>query len=75
MRLTDLGWAVVLLSFVVVWLVACGVVAYVATQKRRSGFGWFMWAFLLSPLFAVVCLAALPASEDTDEGKKDWRRF
>ena len=35
-------------------------VPYVASQKDRSGFAWFWIAVLMTPLLALIALAALP---------------
>ena len=42
------------------------VVAYVAIEKGRSGIAWLVVAFVLSPLFAVLCPAALPSVIDDE---------
>lgn len=45
---------------VVFWIVLCFVVAYVATQRGRSGVGFFFLAFFLSPLVGFLVAIALP---------------
>jgi len=42
------------------WIAMAFVVAYVARQKGRSGEKWLAAAMLFSPLFAILCLCALP---------------
>ena len=50
------------LWLLVAWVVGALVVAYVAGQKGRNGFLWALLSFLLiSPLLALLALAALPA--------------
>ncbi|WP_100811710.1 hypothetical protein [Microbacterium sp. BR1] len=41
------------------------VVGYAATQKGRSGFGFFMLAFLFSFLVGILVLLAMPAVSTT----------
>lgn len=43
-----------------VWLPLCFVVAYVAAQKGRSGFGMFFLSLFLSPLIGLLVTIALP---------------
>lgn len=45
-----------------VWLVLCVVVGVAAGNRGRSGFGWFLLAFLLSPLIAAILLILLGPS-------------
>jgi hypothetical protein len=39
-------------------------VPYVAAQKGRSGFGWALIALFLTPLLALLALAAVPELEE-----------
>lgn len=48
------------LLILVVWFLLSFTVGYVAEQKGRSGPGWFFFAMVLSPLFAILCVMALP---------------
>jgi hypothetical protein len=41
-----------------------GLVPYVASEKRRSSFGWVLTALFLTPLLALIALAALPTGEE-----------
>jgi hypothetical protein len=41
-----------------------GLVPYVASEKRRSSFGWILTAFFLTPLLALIALAALSTGEE-----------
>jgi len=57
-----------------IWLAsACFVVAYVAEQKARSGAAWFFVALLFTPVFATLCLAALPAGDHFQEADEEDR--
>lgn len=42
------------------YLGASILVAVVAGQKGRPGFTWFIFALLLTPVFAILCVIALP---------------
>ncbi|WP_041798034.1 hypothetical protein [Rhodopseudomonas palustris] len=49
-----------------VWLILCFVIGAAASNRGRSGFGWFFLAFLLSPLIAAILLILLgPSREST----------
>ena len=57
-----------MLVMIFVWIplcVAAGMFAHI--RRNRSGFGWFLFAFFLSPFFAFLFCAILE--------KKDWRGF
>jgi hypothetical protein len=41
-----------------------GLVPYVASEKRRSAFGWVLTALFLTPVLALLALAALPMGEE-----------
>ena len=47
----------------IVYLVICGIIGVVAACCGRNLFGWFLIAFLLSPVLAVVLLIVLPPRE------------
>ena len=50
------------LWLIAAWIVGTLVVAYVAGQKGRSGLLWaFLSLVLISPLLALLALAALPS--------------
>ncbi len=53
------------------WLVFSVVVAVAASSRGRSGFGWFLLSFILSPLLAIILVLVLPkigqAAMATDE--------
>lgn len=48
--------------FVVLWLFLSFVAGIIASRKGRSGVGFFLLAFLLSPLIGII--AALVANPD-----------
>ena len=41
-----------------------GLVPYVASEKRRSASGWILTSLFLTPLLALIALAALPIGEE-----------
>lgn len=45
------------MEVLVFWLGFCVLVGYFANKKGRNGFGWFLLAFVISPLFAGIALA------------------
>ncbi|WP_148287955.1 hypothetical protein [Rhodopseudomonas sp. B29] len=66
---------------IVVWLVLCFVIAAAAGNRGRSGFGWFLLAFLLSPLIAAILLILLGPSAvaaqmvSTEKDDDRWRNL
>jgi hypothetical protein len=53
--------AVIILLGGFLYLITAGaLVPWVAQQKGRSGFGWFLIALFWTPLFALIALAAVP---------------
>jgi hypothetical protein len=42
---------------IVLWLFFCAVSARIAEKKGRSGWGYFLLSFLLSPLIGMICAA------------------
>ncbi len=54
------------LFILLVWLLGSSVCGYVASQKGRSGFWWPLIALIISPLLALIAIAALPAVRDED---------
>lgn len=51
----------------IVWLMLfAGVVAYIASQRGRSGLNWFFISILISPLISFIILIAIPAREKKD---------
>lgn len=47
--------------FVILWIVLAVVVGWAASQKGRSGGGFFLMSLLLSPLVGLLVLIAVPA--------------
>ena len=50
------------MAWLLIWPVLCFVVAFVAGERGRSGVGFFLLSFFLSPLIGLLVLIALPAS-------------
>jgi len=44
------------MGWIVVWAVAAALVGALASQRERSGFGWFVLALVVSPLLAGLGL-------------------
>ncbi len=59
-ELMKLGFLVTLLAFGM-WVGSASVAAWVAWEKGRDPVAWFVVAFFLSPLVALVALGAAPA--------------
>lgn len=59
------------MAWVVIYAVICGVIGFWAADHGRHGFGWFVIAFLVSPLLAAVLLCVLP---DESRGSRRIRR-
>jgi hypothetical protein len=55
-----LGFLLTLFAFGA-WVGGASVTAWVAWEKGREPVGWFVVAFFLSPLVALLALSALPA--------------
>jgi hypothetical protein len=79
----TIGYQELLIFFVLVlpYLIATfGLVPYVAATKGRSGLGWVLLALLVTPLLALIALAAVPVLEEelpaTSEETPDfkWRK-
>ncbi len=47
------------MEFVLFWLVGAIVVAVIASNRGRSGFGWFLLSLVLSPLICLILVLAL----------------
>ncbi|MBL4815823.1 MAG: hypothetical protein JKY74_10100 [Shewanella sp.] len=58
------------MTYVFFWIVLSIAVAVIATSKNRSGFGWFLISFLITPLIAIICVACMPAIAKDDPTKK-----
>lgn len=59
------------MEIVIGWLICAIVVAVIASNRGRSGFGWFLIAALLSPLIGLILVLVFPkrgvAAMATDE--------
>ena len=55
-----LGFVLTLFGFAA-WVGGASVTAWVAWEKGREPVAWFVLAFFLSPLVALVALTAVPA--------------
>ena len=55
-----LGFVLTLFGFAA-WVGGAAVAAWVAWEKGREPVAWFVLAFFLSPLVALVALSAVPA--------------
>lgn len=42
------------MELIVIWLALCLIPAYIASQKGRSGAGYFLLGVVLSPLIALI---------------------
>jgi hypothetical protein len=56
-------WVLPIVLLLGVWVIGSIFVGWVARQKYRSGFGWFINGLIFSPLLAMIALAAVPARE------------
>jgi hypothetical protein len=48
-------------------IASLGIVPYVARAKRRSGSGWAILALLVTPVIALLALAAMPVTRRDDD--------
>ena len=53
------------MTLLIGWLVLALLVGVVAGARGRSGFGWFLFACVLSPLIGFIVVALLPSLQDT----------
>jgi len=59
-ELVRLGFLLMLWAFGI-WVGGASVTAWVAWEKGRDPAAWFVMAFFLSPLVALIALSAVPA--------------
>jgi RNA polymerase subunit RPABC4/transcription elongation factor Spt4 len=52
-------WMFIWIGWLVIWLVVSVVIGVLASKRGRSGFGWFLLAFIISPLLAGLLLALI----------------
>ena len=49
------------MELILFWIILSALAAVYAGSKGRSGFGWFCFSFLLSPLIGFIAIAVLPS--------------
>ena len=61
-----------LLTFLAVWGIMCAGVAGLADARGRSGFGFFLLSFFLSPLLGLIAVLIMKnlTEEDTKESER-----
>jgi hypothetical protein len=57
--LVRVGFVLALWAFFI-WIGGAGVAAWVAWERGREPVAWFVLAFFLSPLVALIALGAVP---------------
>lgn len=57
------------MEWLLIWLACSVVVAIIAKSRNRSGFGWFLFSVMLSPLLGLILVVCLkePASATATE--------
>lgn len=58
------------MEFVIGWLIFAVIVGVIAGSRKRSGFGWFLLAVLISPLLALILVLALGVPKPPAEATK-----
>src|SRR5207244_7224203 len=53
-------------------ITSVGIVPYVAGQKGRSGLVWILLSLLVSPVIALLALAAMPVTRGGDDQMAAW---
>lgn len=61
------------MEILISWLIFAGVIGFIATQRGRSGIGFFLLSALLSPLIGLIVLLATPGGTSV-ASHKDERR-
>lgn len=51
------------MEIVVGWIIFALLPAIIAPSRGRSGFGWFLISLLISPLFGLILVLALPTRQ------------
>ena len=57
------------MEFFLGWILFSIIPAIIASNKGRSGFGWFMLSLVISPLFAGILVAVLPSQKKKLEAR------
>ena len=57
------------MEFLLGWILFSIIPAIIASNKGRNGFGWFMLSLVISPLFAGILVALLPAQKTVVEAR------
>jgi len=52
------------------WLFCCVIIGVIAGKKGRSGFGYFLLSFLLSPLVGIIIVLIIDDNNKIIEKKK-----
>lgn len=53
--------------YVLFWAVLAVCVGYLASKRGRSGFGWFLFSCILTPVVGVIMVALLPDLSKEDQ--------
>jgi uncharacterized membrane protein YhdT len=59
LRLLPAGGCVIMVLTLLIWFFLCALVGAVATSRGRSGFGWFLFSCVLSPLLGGIVVLLL----------------
>lgn len=59
-----------LLPWVLFWLFLCNVPACIATYKGRSGWGFFVFSILLTPLIGLLLILVLQPTQEKLEQRQ-----
>jgi hypothetical protein len=66
-----------MLTFIIFWIaLSLAVGMFASIRRKRSGIGWFLLAFIVSPLLAIIFVAILqekPARPDHMKPKGFWQ--
>lgn len=60
----DILALIVVLLVLVAFIALCMIPTSMAKKRGRSQFGWFMFSFLLSPIWGMIILACLGETEE-----------
>lgn len=54
---------ILIIFVVIVYLVLCGIAAYLSSRKGYNGVAFFFISLILSPLFSLLIISCLPDKE------------